>query len=89
MHYTPRDDKFFPLIFQRSSKRSFVLTDPAHIENNAGNPLIFPRREPIGASMKRGCRHAVVGRYGAPFPPTSDLVDLHRTRSVTWLDGSS
>ena len=79
MHYTPRDDKFFPLILQRSSRKRL----------DAGNPLIFPRREPIGASMKRGCRHAVVGRYGAPFPPTSDLVDLHRTRSVTWLDGSS
>ena len=86
MHYTPRDDKFFPLIFQRS--RPFVLTDPAHIDGER-EPADFPRREPIGASMKRGCRHAVVGRYGAPFPPTSDLVDLHRTRSVTWLDGSS
>ena len=73
------------------SKRSFVLTDPA-ARASWWEPADFP---PTGtywlvqAAAVDLSTHAVVGRYGAPFPPTSDLVDLHRTRSVTWLDGSS
>ena len=87
MHHTPRDYYSF-----RWSIKALVCFDRPSRARIPWEPADFP---PTGtcwlvqAAAVDLSTHAVVGRYGAPFPPTSDLVDLHRTRSVTWLDGSS